>query len=114
MKPPKDLIRLKHMRDAAEKAVQLVNGNTRKDLDNDEALGFAVIRLLEIIGEAARGTSEDIKRANPTIPWQQMIGTRNHLIHGYFDIDYDIIWKILENDLPSLIQSLKKIILHSS
>ena len=108
--PLKDQIRLKHMLDAAQKTIELVNGKTREEFDEDETLGFAIIRLLEIVGEAARGTSEEIKMSNPSIPWQQMIGTRNHLIHGYFDIDYDIIWKIVKDDLPSLIQELKKII----
>jgi uncharacterized protein with HEPN domain len=98
------------MRDAAEKAVKLISSRSRKDFDEDEALGFAIIRLLEIIGEAARGTSPEIKKGNPHIPWQQMIGTRNHLIHGYFDIDYDIVWKIIQEELPKLIKDLKEII----
>lgn len=108
--PPKDIIRLKHMLDAAQKAVEFIQGKTREEFDQDEALGFAIIRLLEVLGEAAKATSEQFKKAHPSIPWQQMIGTRNRLIHGYFDIDYDIIWKIINEDLPRLISDLKKVI----
>jgi len=73
-------------------------------------LTLAVIRLLEIIGEAARSLSHEIKDKNPQIPWKQISGTRDRLIHGYFDVDLDIIWNIVNRDLPPLIEELEKIL----
>jgi uncharacterized protein with HEPN domain len=54
-------------------------------------LALAVIRLLEVVGEATRSLSQEIKDKNPQIPWKQIMGTRDRLIHGYFDVDFDII-----------------------
>jgi uncharacterized protein with HEPN domain len=72
---------------------------------------LAVVRLLEILGEAARHVGDDIKVAYPEIPWQQIAATRNHLIHGYFDVDMDIAWTIASQDLPRLVSRLEKILL---
>jgi len=90
-----DEIRLRHMLDAALKAVSFVKGRSRGDLDSDEKVALAVTRLLEILGEAARGLSPDFKNSNPKIEWKQIMGTRDRLIHGYFDVDLDIIWELL-------------------
>lgn len=103
-----DATRLRHMLDAARKAVALVKGKGRSALDSDETLGLAVVRLLEILGEAARGVSQDFQDSHPKIAWKEMIGARNHLIHGYYEVDYDIVWQILEDDLPPLIQELEQ------
>ncbi len=106
--PKDDRILLRHMLDAARKAKDFIRGRSRPDLDSDEMLALAVIRLLEIIGEAARGLSEDFRKRNPEIPWKQIAGTRDRLIHGYFDVDLDIVWAILTRDLPPLVSSLEK------
>ncbi len=98
------------MLEAAEKAVVLTKGRFRSDLDQDETFQLAAIRLIEIIGEAANNVSEQTRKANTPIPWIPIIGARNHLIHGYFDIDKDRLWEILENDLPVLIKNLKEIL----
>jgi uncharacterized protein with HEPN domain len=105
-----DTTRLRHILDAARKASSLIEGKGRMALDSDEMLGLAVVRLLEILGEAARGVSDEFKNRHPQIAWQEMIGARNHLIHGYYEVDYDIVWQILKDDLPPLIKELKKII----
>jgi uncharacterized protein with HEPN domain len=68
----------------------------------DELAQTAVIRWVEIIGEAARGLSEGLRQAHPEVPWRQMVAMRNVLIHGYFDIDVDLVWSVAENDLPKL------------
>jgi len=102
-----DEIRLRHMLDAALKAVSFVKGRSRGDLDSDEKVALAVTRLLEILGEAARGLSPDFKNSNPQIEWKQIMGTRDRLIHGYFDVDLDIIWAIVTRDLPPLIKELE-------
>jgi uncharacterized protein with HEPN domain len=105
-----DEIRLRHMLDAALKAVSFVKGRSRSDLDSDEKLALAVTRLLDILGEAARGLSRDFKNSNPQIEWKQIMGTRDRLIHGYFDVDLDIIWAIVTRDLPPLITELENLL----
>lgn len=110
MKRPDDAVRLKHMLEAAQKAVRLVKGKQRADFDADETLILAITRLLEIVGEAANGVSAALREAHPHIAWKEIIGARHHLIHGYFDVDYDIVWQILTSDLPPLISELEKII----
>ncbi len=110
MPPPKDTIRLKHMLDYAGEAVDLIKGKTRADLDSDRLLGLALVRLMEIIGEAARRVSPECQLQHPSIPWAQIISLRNRLIHGYDSVDMDILWEILTRDLPILIQNLEKIL----
>jgi len=110
MLSPKDFVRLRHMLDAARKAVQFSQGRSRSDLDANEMLALALVRLLEIIGEAASGVSTDVREHCPEIPWGQVVSTRNRLIHGYYDIDLGIIWEIATRDLPPLITELERII----
>lgn len=107
---PKDKIRLRHMLDAAQKTVGFTNGKTRKDLDTDEKLAFAVVRLIEVIGEAAKGITVDVRQSYPGIPWKDIAGARDRLIHGYFDVDLNIVWQIVSKDLPLLIDELEKMI----
>ncbi len=105
-----DRVYILHTIDAAEKAVEISNRINRDDLDSDEIYALALVRLLEIIGEAANLVSVDYKDKNPNIPWKHMISMRNRLIHGYFDINYDIVWDTVKNDLPSLVKLLKGIV----
>lgn len=107
---PEDLVRLRHMLDAAQKAVEFSEGRTRNDLDSDEMLALALVRLLEIVGEAAKKVSEELRQRYPEIPWKQIAGTRDRLIHGYFDVDLDIIWSIVADDLLILIAELGRIL----
>ena len=73
-------------------------------------LSLAIVRLLEIAGEAATHVSEPVQDALPGIPWQQITGARNRLIHGYFDVDLDIVWAIVQDDLPPLIAQLERVL----
>ena len=77
----------------------------------DEQLTFAIVRLIEIIGEAAKNVSDEVRQKNPDIPWKEIAGTRDRLVHGYFDVDLEIVGKIITKDLPDLIVLLEKIIL---
>lgn len=110
MKPLKDKVRLGHMLESAETAVQLASGRARADLDHDKAFELAMARLIEIMGEAANNVSVPLRDANPQIPWKQIIGARNELIHGYFTVDHGIVWEIIIDDLPVLIKNLKEIL----
>jgi len=106
-----DVSRLRHMLDAARKAVEFSKGKDRGSLDSDEQLLLSLTRLLEIIGEAAKNISSDLRIRQPEIPWKDIAGTRDRLSHGYFDVDYDIVWNIVSNDLPFLISKLEKIVI---
>ena len=95
------------MLDAAQKALRFTKGKTRRDLDGDEQLVLALTRLIEILGEAAGKVSLEVCERNPAIPWKDIIGTRNRLIHGYDDVNLDILWQILSTDLPTLVENLR-------
>ena len=107
MSPKSDLIRLKHMLDASEKVVLFLREKKRKDLDEDEKLALAVVRLIEVIGEAATKLEKRVREVHSAIPWEQIIGTRNRLIHGYEEVDLDIVWQIATIDLPTLVGKLR-------
>lgn len=105
-----DRVRLQHMLDAARTAIRFVQGKDQSDLAGDDLLSFAVVRALEVMGEAARQVSQELKNQYPDIEWNEIAATRNRLIHGYFDVDLDIVWAILTKDLPPLIAELEKIL----
>ncbi len=98
------------MVDHAEEAVSLVHNKKRSDLDADRLLNLSLVRLLEIVGEAANRIAPEARLQYPTIPWQQIIGLRNRLIHGYDSVDFDILWQIITVDLPPLVKVLKEIL----
>ena len=105
-----DDIRLQHMLDSAEEAVEFAVGKSRNDLDDDRKLLLAIIKSIEIIGEAASKVSEACKAENDNIPWRDIIGMRNRLSHGYFDVNLDIVWETVQTDLPNIIKVLIEII----
>lgn len=104
-----DSVRLRHMQDSAREAVELIQGKSRSDLDTNRVLSLALVRLLEILGEAANRVTTTTREQNPNIPWSQIVSLRHRLIHGYDTINLDILWKILTDDLPLLIAQLEKI-----
>lgn len=101
---------LAQMRDHAGEAVTMARGRRREDMDRDRMLSLALVRLLEIVGEAAGRAPLDVRARHPTVPWQQVIGLRNRLIHGYDSVDHDILWQILQVDLPALVAELDRIL----
>jgi uncharacterized protein with HEPN domain len=101
-----------HMLAHAREAVSLVHGKTRADLDNDRLLNLALVRLLENIGEAANRIPKEAQDCQPEIPWTAIVGLRNRLIHGYDAVDFDILWQIVQKDLPPLIKQLESIVLN--
>ncbi len=101
-----DLIRLRHMLDAAREAIEFSRNNRRKDLNGDRKLTLAVVKDVEIIGGAAYRVAEDTRRNLPEIPWDDIVGMRHRLVHAYFDINLDILWKTVQEDLPPLVQIL--------
>jgi uncharacterized protein with HEPN domain len=105
-----DEVRLRHILDAAREAVAFSEEQDRRSLEADRKLNLSLVRLLEIIGEAAKGITNDFRREHPELPWKSMMGMRDRLIHGYFDVNLDIIWKTAKNDLPPLIEKIEKIL----
>jgi uncharacterized protein with HEPN domain len=80
-----------------------------QNLMGDEILSRACLKSLEIIGEASRNISEDLKKAHPEIPWRQMTGLRNKLVHHYFGVDWEIVDDVLKNELPDLRSNIQQI-----
>lgn len=88
----------------------MVRHRVRADLDSDRMLNLALVRLLEILGEAANRIPPEERAAHPQIPWPQLVGLRNRLIHEYDNVDFDILWQILTKDLPPLVQELERLL----
>lgn len=102
-----DDVRISHMLDYSREALELSKGRSREDLDTDRTIELALVRLIEIIGEAASRVSEEARDSKPEIPWSQIVSLRNRLIHGYDSVDLDILWEIIQGDLPDLISKLE-------
>lgn len=86
----------------------MAGGRTRGELDTDRQLNLSLVRLLEIVGEAAGRVPADERVHYPEIPWPEIVGLRNRLIHGYDSVDFDILWQIVSDDLRPLIAALEK------
>ena len=106
MKKPDDKVRMKHMLDAALDARKFLGKATFEELQRDRKLGNAIVRSLEIIGEAAANVTKTTQAKYPEIEWTVIIGMRNRLIHAYFDINYHIVWQTVKENLPPLIEQL--------
>jgi uncharacterized protein with HEPN domain len=102
-----DSVRLRHMVEAGESAVQFVAGRQRADLDADRMLLFAVVRAIEILGEAASQLSVETRATHAGIPWREIIGMRNRLIHAYFEINTEIVWQTVTQEIPALLPQLR-------
>jgi uncharacterized protein with HEPN domain len=105
-----DAIRLRHMLDAAKESRSFIENKSRSSLDSDRQLELALVKCIEIIGEAANKITDECRKELPQIPWANIIGMRNRLIHAYFDINHDILWTTVNEDLPALISELEKIV----
>lgn len=102
-----DGVRLRHMLDAAKQAVEFTRGRSNADLYRDAQLALALTRLVEIIGEAAKNVSAETRAKLPQIPWRAIAGTRDRLVHAYFDVDPERLWQIVAVDLPPLVEALE-------
>lgn len=103
---PEDEVRVRHLVDAATTAQEFVAGRERRDLDADEMLRLALTKLVEIVGEAAKQVSPEARAEMPDVPWSAAARTRDRLVHHYFDIDLDVLWKTVTEDLPALLDRL--------
>jgi uncharacterized protein with HEPN domain len=95
---------------AAETACDFVSGRTSGDLDTDQMLVFALVRAIEIVGEAASRVSTPTRQVTAEIPWTLIVSMRNRLIHGYSDINHEVVWKTATEELPELLPKLRALI----
>ena len=105
-----DHIRLRHMLDAAREATLFARDQTRGSLDANRMLTLAIVKALEVLGEAASRVTRETREASPQIPWPNIVSMRNRLIHAYFDINLDIVWKTLTEDLPHLMPEIERVL----
>ena len=95
---------------AARDAVSFAEGMSYADFARDRRTQLSILKSVEIVGEAASRLSEDTRRAHPSIPWPEVIGMRNRLVHVYFNIDLPLVWDTVCNDLPFLIAQLETLV----
>lgn len=107
---PDDRVRIQHMIEACDDAVQFSAGRARKDLDNDRMLLFAILRAIEIVGEAASRVSKATQHDAPEVPWTRIAGMRNRLVHAYFNVNLNLVWKSVTRDIPTLLPQLQALI----
>ena len=103
-------VRLRHMLDHAKEAVDLLSGKEKADLSRDRVLELALVRLVEIVGEAANRLSIEDQSQYPSIPWRDIVGMRNRLVHGYDAVDVEVLWDTVQVDLPQVIEELERIL----
>ena len=101
---------LSDMLENAEKALSFVKGLDYDGFNKDDKATYAVIRAFEIIGEAARKIPDDVREANPEIQWREITGMRNKLTHEYFGINTKVVWRTVQEDLPTIIPVLRKML----
>ncbi|MBS0621378.1 MAG: DUF86 domain-containing protein [Verrucomicrobia bacterium] len=106
----RDYVRLQHMLDAAQAAVLHLTQKHREELDHNRLLLNGVVRELEILGEAASQVTGVTREQFPSLPWREMVGLRNRLIHAYFDVNHDTIWLVVKESLPPLVAQLEQIL----
>lgn len=105
-----DSIYLRHIIDAFMQIEDYMDGVSHDEFFSDKLRQDGVIRQLEIMGEAARNVSEDLRNEYPQIPWRQMIGLRNRMIHAYFNVNLQIVWEIVQGDIPDLKRETNRIL----
>lgn len=95
---------------AARKAVAFATGLAYREFASSDLHQNAILKVLEVVGEAASRISDDFKTAHPEIPWPQIVGFRNRIVHVYFEIDLGVVWKVVQEDLPVLISLLEPLV----
>jgi uncharacterized protein with HEPN domain len=105
-----DSVRLQHIIDAANEALSFIAGKSKSELKTDRALALALVKSIEIVGEAASKVSRELRSKSPEIPWTDIVAMRNRLIHSYFDVNLDIVWETVTDELPSVVEQIQKLL----
>jgi uncharacterized protein with HEPN domain len=93
----------------SQKALDFTAGLDKSNYDQDEPLRLALTHIVQILGEAARHVSAEFQLAHPEIPWHEIIGMRNRIVHDYLNVDEDVVWEVVRQDIPGLVAALTKI-----
>ena len=105
-----DSARLLDMLQAAREAVLLVEGMSFEEFERDRRTQLSILKLVELVGEAAGRVSQDVRQANAAIEWRRIVDTRNHFVHDYFEVSQKRVWNTARNDLPDLIAHLEPLV----
>ena len=104
----RDKNRLEHMLQAIERICRYTKGKNFEDFIADDMMYYAVVKNIEILGEASNMLTEAFRQAHPKTPWKQVNGMRNYIVHEYFQVDNNVVWDVITNDLPILEQQIKE------
>jgi len=110
----RDSVFIAQMVEAAEAALEFTGGQTAASFAGNRLVGYAVVRAVQLVGQAAHNVSPELQAAHAEIPWREMIGMRNVVVHDYADVDLSLVWKTVREDLPGLIERLNAILQESS
>jgi uncharacterized protein with HEPN domain len=110
MLPDSERTRLRHIVEAGHEAIEHLRDQGLDDLKANRLLQHALVRCIEILGEAAAQLTPEFRDAHPEVPWLDMIGMGNRVVHAYFDIDLEIVWHTVADDLPSLIREVETLL----
>ena len=110
MKQRSDIPYLEHILDAINKIEDSVSNLFRQEFKKSVDISDAVVRRIEVIGEAVKNISDDLKKKYSEVEWTKIAGTRDVMIHAYFNVDLDVVWDIVKKDLPSLKKHILKIL----
>ena len=110
MSKRKDIDLIQDIKESIERIVSYTHDIEYGDFTQDNKTQDAVIRNIEIMGEAAKALSEKVKKDNSDIPWKNIAGTRDKLIHAYFGVNVDIVWSIVKEEIPELFPKVKSIL----
>lgn len=102
----RDNSRLEHMLQAIERIRRYTSGKTFEDFIADDMMYYAVVKNIEILGEASNMLTEEFRNGHPQTPWKQVSGMRNYIVHEYFQVDNNVVWDVITNDLPILEQQV--------
>jgi uncharacterized protein with HEPN domain len=105
-----DRLVARQMLDAVQRIRAIVQGQTREAFDGDEVRQLALLHLIQVLGEAASRTTAAFRDAHPELPWTQMVGMRNRIVHGYDDVDPDIVWRVATEDVEPVLAGLERIV----
>lgn len=108
--PKDDWVYVGHMLDMSLQAREILSGKDRTNYDQDVVLRLALTHLVQIIGEAAQRVSKDFQDLHPQVPWREITGMRNRIVHDYLNVDEDVVWEVVKNDLPPLVSTLEGMI----
>jgi uncharacterized protein with HEPN domain len=107
--PKDDSIYVEHILECIERILKYTDGISKDKFSKDEMIQDAVIRNIEIIGEASKKISQNFRKSNSHVPWKEIAGMRDKLIHDYLGVDIEVIWRTIKTDIPTLNTQLKEI-----